>query len=336
MNYDLLLHEIAPYLEKFHKKKIGLYTFRCPLCGDSQKSKLKTRGHIYKQDNKYYFKCFNCGIATTFTNFVKQQFPSIYSRYYFETFKTQDTYYYNNRKEDKESDLYTLDQFSSLKHYLTSPEAIAYVKERRLPENKLSSLYFCEDVNLLIDQLPDTTYKKLAYKSPRIVFPLFNKENNLVGFICRAINKTDSARYYNIKLNEENSLVYGQNIINSNKRVYIVEGIMDSLFLDNALAACSSGFSSAINFCKKYSINYVLLFDNEKHNKQILNLMNNHINNNDPIVLFNDWAYRGKDINEMFLNNRALTIELLHRELEKHIYTSKLRAKLEFNKWINE
>ena len=31
---------------------------RCPLCGDSKKSKYKARGHYYKKTGSYY--CFNC------------------------------------------------------------------------------------------------------------------------------------------------------------------------------------------------------------------------------------------------------------------------------------
>lgn len=332
MNYDLIIHEIAPYLERFHKKKTNLYMFRCPLCGDSKKSKVKTRGHIYKKGNSYYFKCFNCGIALTFNSFVKQQFPTIHLRYYLEMFK-------NKREEEKvkeelklECNHFSLEQFSCLKHYSTSKEAVEYIKSRKIPENKLSQLYFLSDINDLLDCLPDDLgFNKLLYKSSRIVFPVFNKENLLVGFVCRAIDKTDTLRYFNIKLSEEQSLIYGQNLIDSKKKVFIVEGIIDSLFLDNCLAACSSGFESAILFCKKHVLDYVLIFDNERRNKQICNIMQKHINNNESIVLFNDWNFKGKDINEMFKSS-SLSLKSFNDELEKHI-VSGLKAKIQFSKW---
>ena len=38
---------ISPKLSKFKKVKADLYTFRCPLCGDSKKHKNKTRGYIF-------------------------------------------------------------------------------------------------------------------------------------------------------------------------------------------------------------------------------------------------------------------------------------------------
>ena len=42
---------VSVRLQKFSKKKEGLYTFRCPYCGDSQKNKNKTRGYLYKYKN---------------------------------------------------------------------------------------------------------------------------------------------------------------------------------------------------------------------------------------------------------------------------------------------
>ena len=37
---------LSPNLSQFKKKKDGLYNFRCPYCGDSQKNKLKARGYL--------------------------------------------------------------------------------------------------------------------------------------------------------------------------------------------------------------------------------------------------------------------------------------------------
>ena len=34
-------------LQKYKKVKNGLWTFRCPYCGDSKKNKNKTRGYIF-------------------------------------------------------------------------------------------------------------------------------------------------------------------------------------------------------------------------------------------------------------------------------------------------
>ena len=72
---------ISVRLQKFSKKKEGLYTFRCPYCGDSQKNKNKTRGYIYSFKNDHNFKCHNCGASRSFTNFLKDQDTMLYDQY---------------------------------------------------------------------------------------------------------------------------------------------------------------------------------------------------------------------------------------------------------------
>ena len=38
-------------LSQFKKKNDYLYNFRCPYCGDSQRSQHKARGYVFKKDN---------------------------------------------------------------------------------------------------------------------------------------------------------------------------------------------------------------------------------------------------------------------------------------------
>ena len=78
---------ISVKLQKFSRKKEGLYTFRCPYCGDSQKHKNKTRGYIYKYKNDHNFKCHNCGVSRSLTNFLKDHDPALHDQYVFERYK---------------------------------------------------------------------------------------------------------------------------------------------------------------------------------------------------------------------------------------------------------
>ena len=63
-------------LQQFKVKKNNPYlaNFRCPLCGDSEKNKLKARGYIYQKDTKILFKCHNCGTTSSFSFFLKKIF----------------------------------------------------------------------------------------------------------------------------------------------------------------------------------------------------------------------------------------------------------------------
>ena len=46
---------VSSQLQQFKKKGDYLYNFRCPYCGDSQKSKLKARGFIFLKENKLIY-----------------------------------------------------------------------------------------------------------------------------------------------------------------------------------------------------------------------------------------------------------------------------------------
>ena len=78
---------VSSRLQKFKKVKSDLYNFRCPICGDSQKNKNKTRGYLYPVKNNTNFKCHNCGASMSFNNFLKELDSVLYKQYTLEKFK---------------------------------------------------------------------------------------------------------------------------------------------------------------------------------------------------------------------------------------------------------
>ena len=78
---------ISARFQKFKRVKNNLYNFRCPICGDSQKNKSKARGYLYQVKNNTNYKCHNCGINISFSNFLKQIDVEIHKQYSFEKFK---------------------------------------------------------------------------------------------------------------------------------------------------------------------------------------------------------------------------------------------------------
>ena len=82
---------ISSRLQKFKKVKADLYNFRCPICGDSQKNKSKTRGYLYAVKADMNFRCHNCGASMTLSNFIKTIDPVIHKQYVFERFKGNKT-----------------------------------------------------------------------------------------------------------------------------------------------------------------------------------------------------------------------------------------------------
>ena len=72
---------VSSRLQKFKKVKTDLYNFRCPICGDSQKNKSKTRGYLYAVKADMNFRCHNCGASMTLSNFLKEIDTVLHKQY---------------------------------------------------------------------------------------------------------------------------------------------------------------------------------------------------------------------------------------------------------------
>ena len=78
------IDKVSYRLEKFKKVRDGLYNFRCPYCGDSQKHRNKARGYFFAIKQRMVYKCHNCGVGRTAPNFLKDIAPEIYAEYQIE------------------------------------------------------------------------------------------------------------------------------------------------------------------------------------------------------------------------------------------------------------
>ena len=103
-----------------------------------------------------------------------------------------------------------------------------------------------------------------------------------------------------IKVKENAPKIFGLNTWNENKTTYIVEGPIDSLFVENSLAMAGADLST----CKTLlnDIDVVFVYDNEKRNKEIVKKMDKIISDNHKIVIWPNHVME-KDINDMILNN---------------------------------
>ena len=78
---------LSPRLDKFKKLRDNLFNFRCPYCGDSQKSQNKARGYFYRKKNDFFYRCHNCGKGTTFGKVLEYIDTLIYKEYVMERYK---------------------------------------------------------------------------------------------------------------------------------------------------------------------------------------------------------------------------------------------------------
>ena len=74
------ISRLGGHLVKIQEVPCG-YRFRCPYCGDSQKSKMKARGYVVEKWGKQLFKCHNCGLSKSFDQFLKDLDAQLYAEY---------------------------------------------------------------------------------------------------------------------------------------------------------------------------------------------------------------------------------------------------------------
>ena len=316
---------ISAQLDQFKKKNKGTYNFRCPYCGDSQKYKNKARGYFFTSKNDLVYKCHNCGIGRSFSNFLKEQFPLVYDQYVMEKYKAGLTGKHRSvPKPEFHFDKPTfkrrihLEPLSSLNN---SHLALAYVMGRGLPLDKLDELYYCPNFKEWTNTHKQT-FKSTKHDEERIIIPLNDKDGNLMGFQGRAFHHPTQMRYITIMLEKDAPKIYGLDKINESKPIFIVEGPFDSLFLDNSVAMAGSDLDP-----RSFGwSDYIWVYDNEPRNREIVNRIESTIDRGDKVVIWPS-TIDEKDINDMF--NSGIDPQSV---IESNIYQG-LQAKLKLNNW---
>lgn len=159
----------------------------------------------------------------------------------------------------------------------------------------------------------------------RIIIPFYDRDEKLLGFQGRAVG-TSKIRYITIKQNEECKKIFGYDKIDLTRKVYVVEGPFDSMFLSNSVAVMDANLLSVTATVRD---NIVLVFDNEPRNKEIVKQMKKAIDMKYSICIWPS-TIKQKDINEMIL--AGYTKEQLEYIIDQNTFTD-LKAQLQYNIW---
>ena len=127
-------------------------------------------------------------------------------------------------------------------------------------------------------------------------------------------------------LNPEMPKIFGLDTVNFEKKYYVVEGPIDSLFLDNAVAmAGADGSGSGLTNME----NAVMVFDNEPRNKEICARMEKCLDQGYKVCI---WPTNvvDKDINDMILSN--MTCAAVQLIIDQNTYSG-LQGKLKLSYW---
>ena len=321
------INDLSGRLSQFKKKTDYLFNFRCPHCGDSQKSKTKARAYLYRVKNDMFFKCHNCGQGQNLANFIKFVDPKLYESYLLERYKKSAPATPKPKfdfKPTKFTNQTPIDDLKSIKDLPEDHPARLYCDNRKIPEKYFDKLFLSDKFMTLVNEVKPNTYK-ITKDHPRLIIPFYDTTGKVFAFQGRAFGK-EQPKYLTIKLDENKQKVYGLDKINFQKPIYITEGPIDSLFIDNCLAA---GGADLFLKNKIPNENITYIFDNEPRNKEIVKRMYKVIEQDFNVVIWPE-EIQLKDVNDMIKS--GLTKLELQDIISKNTY-SKLSALTKLNYW---
>ena len=315
---------ISPLLQQFKKKGDFLWNFRCPYCGDSQKSRTKARGFVYRKKNDLFYKCHNCGVGTTLGKLIEHLDSKSYKDYIMERYKSgvktvnkEPEFKFNEpvfRSKDVCSTLNSLEELED------EHPARKIIDRRNLPISSYKDLFLCPEFYKFTNKLIPNKFPSLDGDHPRLLIPFRDEEGEVFAYQGRAFGN-EQPKYLTIKLQERDK-IFGLDRIDKRKEVLVVEGPLDSLFLDNCIAVAGADVPNL-------DCDFTVVFDNEPRNKELLKQIEKAINRGHKICLWPE-QMKYKDINDMILG--GYTKEEIH-DLIKHNTYQGTTATLWFTKW---
>ena len=328
------LNLLSSQLGQFKRKNDNLWNFRCPFCGDSQRDKTKARGYVFQKEADLIFKCHNCGIGASMSHLIKHVNPEMHKQFMLEKFgarvnkKVDKNEAVGYKKVDirrmrkpqfvKDTPLSKIKKVSQLK---SDHPAKRYIVNRKIPANRHAELFYAPKFYKWVNECIPNKFPNIAKDEPRLVIPFIDEQNRLIGFQGRAFGKSQP-KYITIMLDEDAPKIYGLNRVDWSKPVIIVEGPIDSMFLDNAVAMAGADVA-------RLDANVVYCYDNEPRSREIVRRMEKSIEEGNEIVIFPN-GIKEKDINDMIMGGMdAMEIQAI---ISNNTFKG-LSAKAKLSEW---
>lgn len=329
---QFLNEKIIQYLPQPFVKVGDKINLRCPICGDSKKSMTKKRGWLYLSNATYY--CFNCG--TSLSGIKLLQYLS-------------GTDYESIKQEYVKTFLKAgLDNSLSSSIWANKPTDEPSVF-------KMTSILKPELKRPLTEKAKEYLNKRLVLNAPFLVEPLYstmsndgNEEYILIPWKVNGIDAyyqvNDFLKIHQLKYmfpKNKKKLLYGlDNIDASYNKIFVFEGVYNSLFVKNGIASGTKSITEyQLNLIKERWPHHEICvsFDNDKAGFASMMKM---IQQNKPFRFFK-WFNKNtqqKDINELVLSTNDVNMFSDKTLLDSMILDS-LQMKLWMianNKWKKE
>jgi len=285
------------------------------------------------------YKCHNCQHSAHFGSMLKQLDGLLYKEYVLERYATGGSAKKFGTESRVKSEVFYKEKPPTLpmvplwqnlfENIYTLPydhEAVEYCDSRMLPDEATKRLYYISDVRDIV-QLNKKYTTSITTSEPRLVIPFCNEHGRLTGVTLRAM-RGEALRYIMVKVDESAPTIFGLDHLDKTKPITVVEGPLDSLFLENSIACAGVAFNQIERYNLPLSLT-TIVFDNQPKNSELCKLMYKYIKDGFSICIWPD-SIAGKDINEMVLAGmEPLEIQKI---INDNTYIN-LAAELKFTNW---
>lgn len=343
---EMYIGMMGQRLSLFTQAGPRLWNFRCPICGDSTTDPYKKRGYFYvdKSQESYNYICHNCSASHKLYRFIEFVFPDLLRNYKLEKFvgnrrgsleqeksipskaaaPTPNLLTEEVKVEETDDDEVDTDLFPI--YYLEDDHpALRYLLvERKLPEDILDRFFFAPSYVNWVEKV--THKERLLPEHSRIVLPYSKTNGETYRYVARAYEGDDFGKKYLYTEISEGSRFYNFYNIDPKKFVYVVEGQIDCLLLDNAVAIGNAKYAKG-DF--KAFDDYTIVPDNQPRNFHVVQSIEKAIENGHPVVIWPN-ATAGKDINDLWKSgmSKQEIQDLIQRNTHRGI-----RATIALNRW---
>lgn len=209
---ELVEEVLGEPVKSYHGKL--QFGFNCPNCDED-----RNKGNLEVSLEKHVFHCWACGVSgplgKLFDDYGNKKLKKTYLLIRPEEVKVQ---------EKKKSRLRLPEGFVKIDEaspvYPPHKEAFNYLKSRGITDE------MCERHNIGLTTKGDF--------QGRIIIPSYDKEGELNYFIARSWNPRAKMKYKN-PVAEKDLIIFNEHLIDWNKEIYLVEGMFDSIFVENSI-----------------------------------------------------------------------------------------------------
>ena len=128
-------------------------------------------------------------------------------------------------------------------------------------------------------------------------------------------------------LDESVPKLFGLESLDETRRVYVLEGPIDSMFIDNSVATAGGDLVAAVQSLNKE--NLVVVYDNEPRSRETVKKIDKAINNGYNVCIWPE-NFDHKDVNDMVM--AGLSAEFIRYIIDQNTFRD-LKAKLALKRW---